>query len=89
MNARVLALIALLAFAVASGIGVVSSRQHARQLFVALSALELERDELNIEYGRLQLEQATWTETNRLEQLARTQLGMVFPGPAETVVIRR
>ena len=89
MSARLLALILLLIGAVASGIGVVSSRQQSRQLFSALSELERERDELNIEYGRLQLEQATWTETNRLEQLARNQLGMVFPGPAETVVIRR
>lgn len=89
MSARLLALILLLVGAVASGIGVVSSRQQSRQLFSALSELERGRDELNIEYGRLQLEQATWTETNRLEQLARNQLGMVFPGPAETVVIRR
>ena len=89
MSARLLALMLLLIGAVASGIGVVSSRQQSRQLFSALSELERGRDELNIEYGRLQLEQATWTETNRLEQLARNQLGMVFPGPAETVVIRR
>ncbi len=89
MTARALAAIVLLVFAIATAISVVSARQQSRQLFVALSALELERDELNIEYGRLQLEQATWTETNRLEQLARNQLGMVFPGPAETVVIRR
>lgn len=89
MSARLLVLAVLLTGAVASAIGVVSSRQQSRQLFAALSELERDRDELNIEYGRLQLEQATWTETNRLEQLARTQLGMVFPGPAETVVIRR
>ncbi len=89
MSARAVAAIALLVFAIATAIGVISARQQSRQLFVALSALELERDELNIEYGRLQLEQATWTETNRLEQLARNQLGMVFPGPAETMVIRR
>jgi cell division protein FtsL len=89
MSARMLALIVLLAGAVASGIGVVATRQQSRQLFAALAELERERDELNIEYGRLQLEQATWTETNRLEQLARTQLEMVFPGPAETIVIRR
>jgi cell division protein FtsL len=89
MSARMLALIVLLASAVASGIGVVATRQQSRQLFAALAELERERDELNIEYGRLQLEQATWTETNRLEQLARTQLEMVFPGAAETIVIRR
>ena len=89
MTVRAVAAITLLVFAIATAIGVISARQQSRQLFVALSALELERDELNIEYGRLQLEQATWTETNRLEQLARNQLGMVFPGPAETMVIRR
>ncbi len=89
MSARALALAVLISGVVASAIGVVSARQQSRQLFSELSDQERERDELNIEYGRLQLEQATWTETNRLEQLARTQLGMVFPGPAETVVIRR
>jgi cell division protein FtsL len=89
MSARTLALVVLISVVVASAIGVVSARQQSRQLFSELSDQERERDELNIEYGRLQLEQATWTETNRLEQLARTQLGMVFPGPAETVVIRR
>jgi cell division protein FtsL len=79
----------LLIGVVASGIAVVDQRQQSRRLFVALSALENQRDELNIEFGRLQLEQATWVESNRLEQVARNQLGMVFPGTGETVVIRR
>ena len=41
--------------------------------------LEKERDELNIEFGRLQLEQATWAESNRIDQVARDRLGMEFP----------
>ena len=89
MTLRWTTLLVLLVATIASAIAVISSRQQSRQLFVALSSLERERDELNIEYGRLQLEQATWTENNRLEQLARNQLGMVFPGPSETIVIRR
>jgi len=39
--------------------------------------------------GRLQLEQSTWAEPNRIEQIARGQLGMVMPGAVDTVLIRR
>lgn len=83
----VLALLA--AIAAASAIAVVHARHQSRIAFVELTRLEAERDELNIEFGRLQLEQATWAETNRIEQIAATRLGMVFPGPGETRVVRR
>jgi cell division protein FtsL len=85
----ILVLVMLAAGAVASAIAVVYARHESRQAFVALTALESERDELNIEFGRLQLEQATWAETNRIEKIAAGDLGMVFPGPAQTKVIRR
>jgi cell division protein FtsL len=38
--------------------------------------------------GRLQIEQATWAETNRIEQIARTQLGMKFPESGDIVVVK-
>ena len=79
----------LLGAVVASAIGVVYSIQESRELFVTLTKLGNERDDLNFEFGRLQLEQATWAENNRVEQIARGRLGMVSPTPAETVVIRR
>ena len=82
-------LIALLVLAnVGSAIAVVYARHEHRQLFVTLTRLERERDELNIEFGRLQLEQATWAESNRIDQVARNRLGMVFPSADETVVVR-
>jgi cell division protein FtsL len=79
----------LVPVAVATAVGVVYARHQSRQLFVQLTALEAERDELNIEFGRLQLEQATWADTNRIEKIARGDLGMDFPTPAATRVIRR
>lgn len=88
MSMRAALLSMLLATCVGSAISIVSARQQARHAFIELTRLENERDELNTEFGRLQLEQATWTDNNRLEQIARGQLGMVFPGPAEIVVIR-
>lgn len=82
-------LIALLAIAnIVTAIGVVHARHRHRQLFVELSALEKARDELNIEFGRLQLEQATWAESNRVDQIARSRLGMKFPETGEIVVVR-
>lgn len=81
-------LIVLLAATVASAIGVVYMRHMHRKLFVELSRLERERDELNIEFGRLQLEQATWAESNRIDQIARERLGMKFPEANDIVVVR-
>ena len=86
---RIAVLTLLAAVAAGSAIAVVHARHESRRTFVELTRLEAERDELNIEFGRLQLEQATWAETNRIEQIAATQLGMVFPGVADTRVVRR
>ena len=83
-----LVLAVLLAANVASAIGVVYARHQHRLQFVALDKLTKARDELNIEFGRLQLEQATWAESNRIDQVARNRLRMVFPQTDEIVVIR-
>jgi cell division protein FtsL len=53
-----------------------------------MTRLERARDELNIDFGRLQLEQATWAESNRIDQVARSRLGMKFPEAADIVVVR-
>ena len=87
MTARLL-LVLLIAANVVSAVGVVFARHEHRQLFIRLSKLEAARDELNIEFGRLQLEQATWAESNRIDQVARTRLGMVFPETRDIVVVR-
>jgi len=87
MSARLL-LALLIAANMLSAIAVVFARHEHRQLFIQLSKLEKARDELNIEFGRLQLEQATWAESNRIDQVARTRLGMVFPESGDIVVVR-
>ncbi len=87
MTARLI-LVVLVAASVISAIGVVHARHQHRQLYVDMTRLERARDELNIEFGRLQLEQATWAESNRIDQVARTRQGMKFPDASEIVVIR-
>ncbi|MEF9977326.1 MAG: cell division protein FtsL [Thermomonas sp.] len=88
MNLKFL-LAVLVAANVVTALLVVRDRHEHRQSFVALSKLERSRDELNIEFGRLQLEQATWAESNRVDQVARSRLGMVFPRTEDIVVLRR
>jgi cell division protein FtsL len=84
-----IAMMILLGAVLASAIGVVYSIQESRELFVELTRLGNERDDLNFEFGRLELEQATWAENNRIEQIARGRLGMVSTNPSDIVVIRR
>ncbi|MEO5624847.1 MAG: cell division protein FtsL [Dokdonella sp.] len=86
---RVLALSVLLLATLVTAIGVVYARQQSRIAFVELTRLGNERDDLNFEFGRLQLEQATWAENNRVEQIARGKLGMVSPSSSETIVVKR
>ncbi len=88
MTARLL-VAALIVANVMSAIGVVFARHEHRQLFITLTGLERARDDLNIEFGRLQLEQATWAESNRIDQVAREKLGMKFPETSDIVVVRQ
>ena len=88
MSLRNFILTLLIAAVLGSGIAVVYARQEHRQAYVQLTRLVRERDEINIEFSRLQLEQATWAETNRIEQVATERLGMVFPQAAELVVVK-
>ena len=87
MNVRLL-LVVLVVANVASAIAVVYARHLHRQAFATLTALQHVRDELDIEFGRLQLEQATWAETNRIEQVATERVGMLFPAAPELVMAR-
>jgi len=88
MSLRNFILAILIVAVLGSGIAVVFARQEHRQAYVQLTRLVRERDEINIEFSRLQLEQATWAETNRIEQVATERLGMTFPQASELVVIK-
>ena len=88
MSLRAIVFGVLISGAIASAVGVVYTRHEHRQRFIELSQLERQRDELNIEFGRLQLEQATWAETSRIELVAQEKLGMRFPQSADIVVMK-
>lgn len=82
-------ILALLAGVIGCAFGIVWSRQESRRLFTEYNELSKERDRLNYEFGRLELERATKAEINGIEKTARASLGMISPVAANTVVIKR
>ncbi len=74
---------------VLSAIALVYTKHESRKLFVELESLTDERDELNIEWGQLQIEQSTWATHARIEQVAVDDLSLVRPKATEIYVIER
>lgn len=77
----------LAAAVVGSALGAVYARHESRKLFVELQDLTAVRDEMNIEWGQLQLEQSTWATHGRVEELARSKLQMLTPLPEDIYIV--
>ena len=58
-------------------LAVVQVRDRARLQFMDRESLDMEARELEIEWGRLQLELGTLASHSRVDQLARKELGLV------------
>lgn len=72
-----------------SAIAMVYLRHQHRLSFVALQQAQQTRDDLNIEWGQLLLEQSTWSMHHRVEAEAGRKLGMITPSPDQIVVVRK
>ena len=84
------AAIAVLATAiVVSALGAVLAKHESRKRFIRLQELIQVRDQLNIDWGRLQIEQSTWSTHGRVERLAREQLDMTIPGHEDIMMVRQ
>jgi len=82
-------LVAVLWVAVlASSLGVIYAKQEARNRFNELQKLTRARDDLDIEWGQLQLEQSTWATHGRVEQVARDDLRMVIPQASDLRIVQ-
>ena len=72
-----------------SAIKVVIARHDTRKLFVEIQKLEKDRDSLNEEWGRLQLEQSTWATDARIESVSKTELHMIEPVTRSVTLISK
>jgi cell division protein FtsL len=74
---------------VVSAMALVYTRHESRKLFIELEQLTTARDELNIEWGQLQIEQSTWATHARIERVATEDLALARPLATEIFVIER
>lgn len=74
---------------VISAMALIYTKHESRKLFVELEQLSHQRDELNIEWGQLQIEQSTWATHARIEQVATDELSLLRPKSTEIYVIER
>jgi cell division protein FtsL len=70
-----------------SAAGAVYCTFRARQLFVELEHLSAQGDDLDIQWGRLQLEQSAWSTHAFVESVARKKLHMRMPAPGDIVIL--
>jgi cell division protein FtsL len=90
MNKQILELVGVLLLAaavVASGIWIVAVEHRSRQLFIETESLGRELDRLQVDWGRLQIEQSTFGTPSRIEVLARQRLHLTEPSDNQLVVV--
>ena len=66
---------------------VINLRHHSRLLVTELQQLKSERDSMNIEWGKLLLEEGAWSQHQRIEVTAKTKLGMALPSRNQLVIV--
>jgi len=81
-------LIVLLVLTVASSFAVIYAKHESRKLFVELQGLHKARDDMEIEWGQLELEQSTLATHGRVEGKAAAKLGMVSPEANQVVILQ-
>jgi cell division protein FtsL len=82
-----LALAVLWLATLGSAAGAIYAKHRSRELFVELERLHRQRDNLEIEWGQLQLEQSAWSTHAFVERVATTRLNMSSPDPARIQVV--
>jgi cell division protein FtsL len=78
---------ALAVLVVVSGVVIVDAKQDSRRLFAEFQELEREQDRLQIDWGRLRLEQSTWATHPRIESLARERLELEEPSDEQVKIV--
>jgi cell division protein FtsL len=78
----------LLAAIVMCALSVVSSQHKARKLFIELQKEREHAQQMEVEWGQLQLEQGTLAAPARVERIAVKQLQMQFPQSGQIQFIR-
>lgn len=88
MSGKLLLVMILLIITFVSAISVVYVKHYNRKLFVEVQQLEKQRDNMEVEWGKLQLEQNTWATHSRIERIAREKLQMITPASTDIIYLK-
>lgn len=72
---------------VLSANAVIYSTYQTRKLVAEFQQLQNMRNDMEVEWGQLLLEQSTWGSFNRVERLASKRLKMIVPEPNKIVMV--
>lgn len=78
----------LLVAVVMCALSVVTSQHKARKLYIELQKEKEYAQQMEVEWGQLQLEQSTWATPARVEKVAVQQLKMQLPKNGQVQFIR-
>ena len=78
----------LLLALIVCALGVVTSQHLARKLYSDLEKEQKFTHQLEVEFGKLQLEQSTWAAHSLIERAATERLSMHTPDPREVQVVQ-
>ncbi|MBI1887474.1 MAG: cell division protein FtsL [Nitrosomonadales bacterium] len=78
----------LLVAVVLCALSVVTSQHKARKLYIELQKQKERAQQMEVEWGQLQLEQSTWAALTRVEKIAVQRLQMQFPKSGQIQFIR-
>jgi cell division protein FtsL len=83
----VLAVALLWCAVLGSAAAAIYSKYRARELFVELERLDSARDELDADWGRLQLEASAWSTYAFVERVASERLHMNIPDSRDIEIV--
>jgi cell division protein FtsL len=89
MSARLAGLLLLVLVLVASAVSLIYVQHLRRALMVELRSLQAQRAALEVEWGRLQIEEGTRLAQDNIERRAKEELAMRVPSPKDVVVVDR
>lgn len=70
-----------------SAFAVVYSKDLNRRLFIQYQTLQQDNVQSRMQWGKLLLEQSAWATQARVQAIAQSKLGMVYPKPADIAMV--
>lgn len=70
-----------------SAFAIVYMKDLNRRLFIQYQTLQREQAQQNVDWGRLLLEDSTWSSQSRVAQMAQHTLGMEIPAAKDVVLV--